>query len=147
MLGILPTHAKRNWQEWVTTLTHAYNWTVSSTTGFSPYFLMFGQSPNIPLDIEMGVTLMEEGDTLYHNYVKKLRTRLEWAYQVAHKNNQKESEHHKKYYDKKIRCMNLRPDDLVLVHVNAPTGDHKIADQCEGIPNCVLSQLADQPSS
>ena len=23
MLGTLPTHAKKNWQEWVTTLTHA----------------------------------------------------------------------------------------------------------------------------
>ena len=29
MLGTLPTHAKRNWQEWITTLTHTYNCTVS----------------------------------------------------------------------------------------------------------------------
>ena len=42
MLGTLPTHAKKNWQEWVTTLTHAYNCTVSTVTGFSPYILMFG---------------------------------------------------------------------------------------------------------
>ena len=42
MLGTLPTHAKKNWQEWVTALTHAYNCTVSSVTGLSPYFLMFG---------------------------------------------------------------------------------------------------------
>ena len=33
----------------------------------------------------MGVTLMEQGDTSHQNYVKKLRARLEWAYQVAHK--------------------------------------------------------------
>ena len=128
MLGTQPTHAKKNWQEWVTTLTHAYNCTVSSVAGFSPYFLMFGQTPKIPLDIEMGVTLMEQGDTSYQNYVRKLRARLEWAYQVAHKNNQKESECHKKYYDKKMRCRSLRPDDLVLVHVKTSTGDHKIAD-------------------
>ena len=42
MLGTLPTHAKKNWQEWVTALTHAYNCTDSSVTGLSPYFLMFG---------------------------------------------------------------------------------------------------------
>ena len=41
MLGTLPTHAKKNWQEWIATLTHAYNCTVSSVTGFSPYFPMF----------------------------------------------------------------------------------------------------------
>ena len=42
MLGTLLTHAKRNWQEWIVTLTHAYNCTVYPVTGFSPYFLMFG---------------------------------------------------------------------------------------------------------
>ena len=75
---------------------------------------------------------------------KKLKARLEWAYQVACENNQKESEHHKKYYDWKMRCMSLRPNDLVLVHVKAPTGDHKIADQWEMSPHHVLSQLTNQ---
>ena len=42
MLGTLPTHAKRNWQGWIVTLTHAYNCTVSPVTRFNPYFLMFG---------------------------------------------------------------------------------------------------------
>ena len=42
MLETLPTHAKKNWQEWVATLTHAYSCTISSVTGFSTYFLMFG---------------------------------------------------------------------------------------------------------
>ena len=32
MLGTLPTHAKKNWQEWVTTLKHTYNCTVSPVT-------------------------------------------------------------------------------------------------------------------
>ena len=63
MLGTLPTHAKKNWQEWIATLTYAYNCTISSITGFSPYFLMFGRTPRIPLDIEMRVMLMEQGDT------------------------------------------------------------------------------------
>ena len=40
--------------------------------------------------------------------------------------------------------MSLRPDDLVLVHVKAPTGDHKIVDWWEATPHHVLSQLAEQ---
>ena len=31
------------------------------------------------------------------------------------------------------------------MHVKAPTGDHKIADQWEATPHYVLSQLANQP--
>ena len=89
---------------------------------------MFGRTPKIPLDIEMGVILVEQENMSYQNYARKLQDRLRWAYQKAQKNNQKESEHHKKYYDKRMRCMTLIPDDLVLVHVKAPSGDHKIAD-------------------
>ena len=83
MMGTLPTHAKRNWQEWITTLTHAYNCTVSSVTGFSPYFLMFGRTPKTPLDVEMGVTLIDQGQESCQNYAKKLQSRLKWAYQKA----------------------------------------------------------------
>ena len=76
MLGTLPTYAKENWQEWIATLTHAYNCTVSSVTRFSPYFLMFGRTPKIALDIEMGVTLIDQEPESYQNYAKKLQARL-----------------------------------------------------------------------
>ena len=145
MLGTLPTHAKKNWQEWIATLTHAYNCTVTSVTGFSPYFLMFGRTPKIPLDIEMGITLMEQEPESYENYAKKLQARLKWAYQKAQENNRKESEHQKKYYDQHMRYMCLRPDDMVLVHVKAPSGYHKIINLWEDKQYQVLSQLDDQP--
>ena len=104
MLGTLPAHAKKNWQEWIATLPHAYNCTVSSVTGFSPYFLMFGRTPKIAWDIEMGVTLMDQEPESYQNYAKKLQARLKWAYQkTLQENNRKESEQQKKYYDQKMR--------------------------------------------
>ena len=127
-------------REWIATLTHVYNCMVSSVTGFSPYFLVFGHTPRIPLDVGMSVMLIEQGDSSHQNYVQKLRAWLEWAYWIARENNQKESERHRKYYDCKFKCMSLRPDDLVLVHVKAPTGDHKIADCWEATPHRVLSQ-------
>ena len=45
MIGTLPTHAKNNMQEWVSTLVSAYNSMVSIATGFSPYSLMYGHHP------------------------------------------------------------------------------------------------------
>ena len=64
-------------------------------TGFSPYFVMFGRTPKIPLDIEMGVTLVEQENVSYQNYAKKLQASLKWAYQIAQENSQRESEHQK----------------------------------------------------
>ena len=59
MLGTLPNDAKKCWQDWVPTLTHAYNCTTSKTTGFSPYFQIYGQQRRLPIDIEYGVSLAE----------------------------------------------------------------------------------------
>ena len=44
-----------------------------------------------------------------------------------------------------MRCMKLKPDDLVMVRVKALTGDHKIANRWEDTPHQVLGQLGDQP--
>ena len=81
----------------------------------------------------MGVTLKEQENTSHLIYAKKLQTRLKWAFQIAQENNQ-ESECHKKY-DKRMRCMSLKPDDMVLVHAKAPSGDHKIVDPWEEAPH------------
>ena len=56
MIGTLDQDQKDKWQDWVSTLTHTYNCTRCESTGFSPYYLMFGQVPRLPVDIEYGIT-------------------------------------------------------------------------------------------
>ena len=145
MLGTLPPHAKKTWPEWVSTLTHAYNCTMSQATGFSPFFLMFGRIPRIPIDVEFGVTLPDLSDTSRQNYAQKLKARLRWAYRKAHEVNLKESARHKRYYDRKFKCIKLEPGDTVLVRVKAFGADHKIADKWEQKPYLVVAQRKDQP--
>ena len=59
MIGMLPEELKINWPQHVSTLTHAYNCTRSNATGFSPYFLMYGRQPLLPVDIEFGGFLLQ----------------------------------------------------------------------------------------
>ena len=73
---------KRIGRMWVPTLMHAYNCTVSPVTGFSPYFLMFGRTPKLPLDIELGVSMVEQKQRSHQNYAQK-HSKLQWAYQKA----------------------------------------------------------------
>ena len=102
MIGTLSVENKLNWPDWVSTLTHAYNCTPTHVTGFSPYFLMFGRHPRLPIDIEYGVTLPNLTEKNTENYVKKtLKARLQWAYEKALQKNQNESHRQKWYYDQK----------------------------------------------
>jgi transposase InsO family protein len=74
MLGTLESTKKQDWRSHVAPLAHAYNCTRSEATGMSPYFLMFGRDPLLPIDIQLGVS--PEGSissTSHQNYARKLK--------------------------------------------------------------------------
>lgn len=51
MLGTLREKDKNHWRDYVKPLTHAYNCTKNEVTSFSPYELLFGRQPRLPVDI------------------------------------------------------------------------------------------------
>ena len=144
MIGTLPTSSKKNWQDWVPTLVHAYNCSTSSVMGFSPYFLIYGRQPKLPIDLEYGVTLNEDYNDC-KSYADKLQHRLKWAYDAAQKCIDRESQRQKKYYDKNFKCAVLQKDDLVLVKVPKPGTDYKIADKWENDPWIILCKREHAP--
>ena len=139
MLGTLPIHAKKNWLEWVSILTHAYNATMCHATSFSPFFLMYSRTLILPIDVEFGVALPDLSNASHQNYAEKLKARLKWAYKVAKETNDCKATRHKKYYNQKFKCMKIIPKDLVLVWVKAFSPDHKIADHWKQVPHSLVS--------
>ena len=60
MLGTLENHKKEDWKSYVAPLVHSCNATKHPSTGFSPYFLMFGRHPRLTIDAYLGIPLPEE---------------------------------------------------------------------------------------
>ena len=86
MLGTMPVESKKEWQEWVSAMTHAYNCTVSKTTGYSPYFLMYGREPQLPIDRELNLPNGRERENV-NSYVEKLLNKIDYSFQKAKENN------------------------------------------------------------
>ena len=51
MIGKLDSKHRRNWPDHIESITHVYNATRSQITRYSPYFLMFGCRPWLPIDL------------------------------------------------------------------------------------------------
>ena len=55
MLGTLSAEDNVDWKSHIADMTHAYNFMKKANTNFSPYLLMFGRHPTLPIDIALGL--------------------------------------------------------------------------------------------
>ena len=143
MLGTLPNDFKSKWTQHISTLVYAYNCTHSNVTGFSPYYLLYGRHPLLPIDIKFGVFVPELSEAITYKYVQELKKRLENAFQKANAFCEKEAIRSKQHFDRTARCSKLLPGDLVLVKKKCFTSKHKIADKWETEPCEIVSQRSD----
>ena len=94
MLGTLPEKPKSTWREQVPTLVHVYNCTRNNAMGFSPYYLMFGCKPHLPIDLILRTNLTDlKGNHI--TYIENLKKRMAWVYQTVNDIIQKEQERNK----------------------------------------------------
>ena len=143
MLGTLPQEFKSEWVNHVNTLTYAYNCTRSNATGFSPYYLLYGRHPLLPIDIEFGIMTPDLTEVVSLKYVHGLQKRLEYAFKKAVDFSRKEAQRSKKRYDKTAKTSKLEPGDLVLVQKKGFQEKHKTLDRWESDPYEVIKQMED----
>ena len=144
MLGTLQEQQKADWKSHLSTLTHAYNATEHESTGFSPFFLMFGRHPRLAIDAFLG--LRKEDETMrkrHKDYVDGLKSRLGTAYRTANEEAKAAARKQKKHYDKKVRHVALQPGDRVLVRNVGLKGRQKLADIWDKYPYIVKRQPID----
>ena len=141
MLGTLSEEEKSDWKSYLGCMTHAYNCTKHASTTYSPYFLMFGRHPRLPIDVEFGLPKHNCGDNSSKSrYVQKLRRRLTYAFKKASKYSDQEAQKYKSSYDKSIKGPQLQEKDIVLVKVVAHKGRHKLQDKWEPEEYVVIEQ-------
>ena len=94
MLRTLPQTKKSHWKDSLRKVVHAYNCTRHEATGFSPFLLLFGRSPRLPVDVIFGI---EPSASLnYPTYVKEWQSAMKEAYALASKRSESSGQKGKK---------------------------------------------------
>ncbi|KAK7898579.1 hypothetical protein WMY93_019432 [Mugilogobius chulae] len=145
MLGTLQEEDKVKWRDYVQPLVHSYNCTKNDTTGYSPYQLMFGRQPNLPIDIAFGLSKADKRHEAHNQYVKELRDSLTESYKIAKEHSEKSALHNKQRFDKRIRESKLEAGDRVLVKNVGLRGKHKISTRWSQTIYQVIKQVRDLP--
>ena len=91
-------------------MTFAYNSTRNDATGFSPFELLFGRKPRLPIDLIFGETETVVAKT-YPEFLKQWRTAMEEAYRIAAERAGQSAAKGRKQYDKKVRTSELKQGD------------------------------------
>ena len=72
MIAKLDNKRRRKWPEHLSSITHAYNSTRSQIMGYSPYFLMMGHRPWLPVDLLFPTAQTLPGTKGVYEYIKAL---------------------------------------------------------------------------
>ena len=120
MLRTLPESQKSRWKDHVNKMVYAYNVTRHDATGYSPYFLLFGREPMLPIDIVFHQH--QQAPQKYGSYVRQWQAAMEEACRIASEKANKSTTHGRQQHDKYTRSLVLQPGDRVLVRNLLPRG-------------------------
>ena len=78
------------------------------STGYSPYQLLFGREPRLPVDIAFGLIKdTPEADVTYKKYITDLQKTVQEAFEKIQKNADRARQKQKSVYDLKAKAAKL----------------------------------------
>uniref|UniRef100_A0A3B1JYN6 Gypsy retrotransposon integrase-like protein 1 n=1 Tax=Astyanax mexicanus TaxID=7994 RepID=A0A3B1JYN6_ASTMX len=145
LLGVLSEEDKSKWKQFVKPLVHAYNCTKNDVTGHTPYELMFGRQPKLPVDLAFGLPLRDKRYKSHSQYVQDLKSRLDESFKLAQQSAEKIAKANKTRFDRHVTASKLEVGDRVLVRAVRLRGKHKLADKWEPDIHIVVKQAENFP--
>ena len=145
MIAKMDPNKKAKWPSHLGPILIAYNATRSLITGYSPYFLMFGRQPRLPVDLLFPTVRWDENSWTTDKYIMSLYDKLKSALALARDTAILEAQRQKRLYDRKAGVVELHPGDKVLVKLDAFRGQwQKLENRWGDTLHMVVKRMVDR---
>jgi RNase H-like domain found in reverse transcriptase/Integrase zinc binding domain/Integrase core domain len=116
MLGRIISENQKDWDVWLPYVMAAYRSSQNEVTSYSPNYLMLGREVRAPVDIVLGTGYDQHMETTYDDFVEKLKSRLQTAYDIVRRQLGQAALRNKKYYDLRVKPMTYKVGDFVYYY-------------------------------
>jgi transposase InsO family protein len=134
MIKTATENSDMEWDAVLPWLLYAYRSAIHSSTGYSPFFLMYGREPAGPLDLVYSKWIGEEnsGEVSVDEYVRQLCETIGVALEEAKDNQVEQADIRADLYNQrhKVKQISFRPGDPVLIHL--PVGGKPLVGKWQG---------------
>jgi hypothetical protein len=132
---------KKKWPEFLPEVVYAYNATPHSSTGFAPFYLLFGQNPRLPVDVLLGAD--EEGEELsLDDWIVQHHHKIAESFERAEAANDRGRQKNKKRLDRKLHDIPFKEGDRVYLRSRKARGRQKIQDKWDSRVYRVLRRFS-----
>ena len=114
MLAVCAKDHPSDWERYLHQVCLAYNSSVHPTTGYTPFFLMFGRQARLPVDLT--INMNHSTATSPDQYSEKLQLALQEAHDNVKQETGRQLQHQKEIYDRKVHGPALEKGDIVWLH-------------------------------
>ena len=115
MLKALPEDRKKRWKEHLPHLMFAYNSTIHKSTGYSPFYLVFGRESRLPIDCILPIETNKTTKKTYDRFVRDWKNSMRDAFQAVNQNAEQAGQANKRRYDARGRSVEIVVGDRVLL--------------------------------
>ena len=140
LLRTLSDDNKRRWPKHLPELMFAYNATPHASTGYSPFFAMFGRDPRMPVESFLGLEQEDTRTSSIDDWLEGHCRRLNHVLDRVRRNNDRQTRARQTRQERKVNDQGIRIGSRVFVR-NHPIGRAKIQDAWKSMPYKVLSCL------
>uniref|UniRef100_A0A090XF40 RNA-directed DNA polymerase n=2 Tax=Ixodes ricinus TaxID=34613 RepID=A0A090XF40_IXORI len=113
MISKYVSSSHQDWDQFLPYATFAYNSSVHDTTGYSPFFLLYGHEPTLPIDAMLHLQLGH----LKTPSNEEVMRRWESAKQIVAERERRAQRNNKERYDQHRRTSRFKPGDLVYIRM------------------------------